>query len=48
MISFDDFLQDQLEDEEFRKEFEAIQPELDSMCAEITEKRATGELCECQ
>lgn len=42
MVSFDDFLQEQLEDEEFRKEFEAIQPKLDSIRAEIEEKSAVG------
>lgn len=29
MVTFDDMLLEQLEDEEFRKEYEAIQPELD-------------------
>lgn len=29
MVTFDEMLLEQLEDEEFRKEYEAIQPELD-------------------
>ena len=29
MITFDDMLNEQLQDPEFRKEYEAIQPEMD-------------------
>ena len=40
MVTFDDMLLDQLEDEEFRKEYEAIQPELDVIRA-IVDARAS-------
>lgn len=35
MIEFDDFLEEQLQDEEIKKEYEAIQPELDVMRAMV-------------
>ena len=35
MRTFDDFLAEQLQDEEFRKEYEAIQPELDIIRAMV-------------
>ena len=38
MRTFDDMLSEQLEDEEFRKEYEAIQPEMDVIRA-IVEAR---------
>ena len=40
MVTFDDMLLEQLEDEEFRKEYEAIQPELDVIRA-IVDARAS-------
>ena len=40
MITFDDMLSEQLKDEEFRKEYEAIQPELDVIRA-IVDARAS-------
>ena len=40
MITLDDMLSEQLKDEEFRKEFEAIQPELDVIRA-IVDARAS-------
>ncbi len=36
MRSFDDMLSKQLQDEEFRKEYEIIQPDLDDTMAEIS------------
>lgn len=35
MVKFDDFLEEKLQDDEFRKEYEAIQPELDVMRAMV-------------
>lgn len=35
MEKFDDFLEEKLQDDEFRKEYEAIQPELDVMRAMV-------------
>lgn len=32
MKTFNDMLEKQLEDDEFRKEYEAIQPEMDVIC----------------
>jgi len=31
MITFDDMLNEQMKDEEFRKEYEAIKPEMDAI-----------------
>ena len=31
MITFDDMLNEQMNDEEFRKEYEAIKPEMDAI-----------------
>ncbi len=35
MVKFDDFLEEKLQDNEFRKEYEAIQPEMDVMRAMV-------------
>ncbi|MDD5998141.1 MAG: hypothetical protein PUC55_00360 [Lachnospiraceae bacterium] len=35
MIEYDDFLEEQLQDEEIKKEYEAIQPELDVIRAMV-------------
>lgn len=35
MIEFDDFLEEKLQDEEIKKEYEAIQPELDVIRAMV-------------
>lgn len=43
MRSFNDMLEKQLKDEEFRKEFEAIQPEMDVIRA-IVDARASQNL----
>lgn len=39
---FDDFLKEQLEDEEFRKEYEALQPEHAVMQAMIDARKQSG------
>lgn len=41
-VKFDDFLKEQLQDEEFRKEYEALQPERAVMQAIIDARRASG------
>ena len=43
MITFDDMLSNQLKDEEFRKEYEAIQPEMDVIRA-IVDARTSQNL----
>lgn len=43
MRTFDDMLSDQLKDEEFRKEYEAIQPEMDVIRA-IVDARTSQNL----
>lgn len=39
---FDDFLHEQMQDEEFRKEYDALQPERAVMQAIIDARRSTG------
>lgn len=41
-VKFDDFLKEQLEDQEFRKEFEALQPEHAVMQAMIDARKQAG------
>ena len=47
MVKFDDFLEERLQDDEFKKEYEAIQPELDVMRA-IVEARISQNLTQKQ
>lgn len=47
MIEFDDFLEEQLQDEEIKKEYEALQPELDVMRA-LVEARISQNLTQKQ
>ena len=51
MITFDDMLNEQLQDPEFRKEYEAIQPEMDVIRAivdaRISQNLTQKELSEC-
>ena len=41
-VKFDDFLQEQLQDSEFRKEYEALQPERAVVQAIIDARKASG------
>ena len=41
-VKFNDFLQEQMQDEEFRKEYEALQPERAVIQAIIDARRASG------
>lgn len=41
-VKFDDFLQEQLQDPEFRKEYEALQPERAVMQAIIDARKTSG------
>ena len=43
MITFDDMLNEQMKDEEFRKEYEAIKPEMDAIrkIVECTQDKIT-------
>ncbi len=44
MITFDDMLNEQMKDEEFRKEYEAIKPEMDAI-RKIVDSRIYQENC---
>ena len=39
MKTFDDMLEKQLQDEEFKKEYEAIQPEMDEIRASVASQK---------
>ena len=41
-VKFDDFLQEQLQDQEFRKEYEALQPERAIIQAIIDARQSSG------
>lgn len=42
MTTLDDFLKEQMQDPEFRKEYEALQPEYEIMKAMIRARQASG------
>lgn len=42
MMNFDDFLAEQMQDEEFRKEYEALEPEFTIMQAMIDARNSEG------
>ena len=47
MRTFDDMLSEQLKDDEFRKEYEAIQPEMD-VIGIIIDARTSQNMSDCQ